>query len=289
MTTQATTPLVSIGMPVYNEQAFIDLSLASLREQTYPNLEIIVCDNASTDDTLAICRRHAEQDARIRIEVAPQNRGVTANFRHAEQLAQGAYFMWGCGHDLWSPGLVQECVDLLEANPQATLAYASSDWIGADGARLDRKAGWYDTQGLSAAGRFYTVLWGNMHPVLGLLRTSALRTHGPIPPIVGGDLVFLTRMALHGDFLHARGAKWSRREFRVELSYAEKLRRYSSSSFGMAVPWLARRLPMLVLPVALARNLVTARMPALEKLAALAALPANLLLRLIIGRRRPAG
>ena len=71
----------------------------------------------------------------------------------------------------------------------------------------------------------------------------------------------------------------------MELSYAAKLRRYSTSSFGMAVPWLARRLPMLVLPFALARNLLTARMPIAEKLAAFATLPASLLLRLIIGRR----
>lgn len=279
-------PLVSIGMPVYNEQAYLELALASLRAQTYPNLEIVICDNASTDDTLAICRRHAAQDARIRIDVAPLNRGVTANFRRAEQLAEGEYFMWACGHDLWSPSLVEECVSLLEAHPEATLAYASSDWIGADGSRLDRHAGWYDTRGLGPASRFYTVLWGNMHPVLGLLRTRSLRTFGPIPPIVGGDLVFLTRMALNGHFLHARSSSWSRREFRNELSYSEKLRRYSSSSFGMAVPWLARRFPMLVLPLALLRNLAGARIPIMEKLAALAALPANLLLRLIVGRRR---
>lgn len=285
MTDRPSLPLVSIGMPVYNEQAYIDAALASLRAQSYGNLEIIVCDNASTDDTLAICRRHAAVDARIRIDVAPQNRGVTANFRRAEHLAEGEYFMWACGHDLWSAGLVEECVALLESNPDALLAYASSDWIGPDGHRLQRPCGWYDTQGLGPTSRFFTVLWGNMHPVLGLLRTQSLRTHGPIPPIVGGDLVFLTRMALHGHFLHARSARWSRREFREELTYSEKLRRYSSSSFGMAVPWLARHFPMLVLPIALLRNLVSAKMPVIEKLAALAALPANMLLRLIIGRQ----
>jgi glycosyltransferase involved in cell wall biosynthesis len=56
-------PLVSVGMPIYNEEHFLDASLASLRSQDYPNFEIVIADNASTDRTVEICERHASEDA----------------------------------------------------------------------------------------------------------------------------------------------------------------------------------------------------------------------------------
>src|SRR5918993_5298269 len=60
------TPLVSIGVPVYNGERFLARTLQSLLAQTYTNLEIIICDNASTDGTEAICREFAARDSRIR-------------------------------------------------------------------------------------------------------------------------------------------------------------------------------------------------------------------------------
>ena len=84
-------PLVSIGVPVYNEERFLDASLTSLRQQDYPNLEILIADNASTDRTLEICERHAAEDARIRVVRSAENRGAIANFQRALDLAQGPY------------------------------------------------------------------------------------------------------------------------------------------------------------------------------------------------------
>ena len=193
--------------------------------------------------------------------------------------------MWACGHDLWSPGLVAECVDLLEQRPQACIAFASSRWIGVDGEPLARQAGWSDTRGMPPLARFHTILWGNMHPVLGVLRRDALQACGPIPAIVGGDLAFLSRMALRGEFVHAGSSLWSRREFRSEANYRQKVKRYASRSFGMAVPWHARWFPLLALPLALARNLATAPLPLLDRLVALASLPGSLLMRYLVGRR----
>ena len=209
--TNRPTPLVTIGVAVYNESAYIDQALSSLRAQDYPRLEIVICDNASTDGTLDICRAHAAEDPRIRIEAAANNLGATTNFRRAMELASGEYFMWASGHDLWTSGLVSECVQLLETHPGASLAFASSCWIGPDGEPLPRETGWTDTRGLGPAGRFFSVLWGNMHPVMGVIRRDRLLACGPFPGIVGGDLVLLSALALRGDFLHAPGSTWSRR------------------------------------------------------------------------------
>ena len=59
-------PLVSIGVPIYNEERFLEESLVSLCSQDYSNLEIIISDNASIDGTSEICREFANRDPRIR-------------------------------------------------------------------------------------------------------------------------------------------------------------------------------------------------------------------------------
>lgn len=278
-------PLVTIGMPVFNEDRFIDSALISLRSQDYPNLEIVISDNASTDRTLEICQYHAAQDQRIRIDSAVENHGITANFQHALDMASGTYFMWAAGHDLWTPNLVSECVTLLEANKQASLAFASSRWIGVDNEPLARTSGWSDTRDLDAAARFFTVFWGNMHPVMGMIRTSQLRECSPLPVMVGGDLVLLANLALRGGFLHAAHECWSRREFRVEKHHDDKLKRYASVSTGIARSRFARMFPLFELPFALLKVVLRSRLPIIEKFALIAALIPSLPLRYLVGRR----
>lgn len=275
---------MSVGVPVYNEAKHIDSALTALRAQDYRNIEIIVCDNASTDETLAICRRHAESDPRIRIEASEKNRGATANFRHAFEVAHGNYFMWAAGHDLWSTDLISECVQLLQDNPTGCLAYASADWIDSDGQVLSKCSGWTDTRGLGPIARYFTVLWGNMHPVLGLMRTDQLRSCGPFPAFIGGDLVLLADLALRGDFLHARHSKWYRREVRDETNYRQKVRRYVSKDFGVTVSRVDRMFPLLALPWALMKLVARARLKLLDKIVMLAALLPSLALRYRVGR-----
>lgn len=280
-----TLPLVSIGMPVYNEAAHLEETLCSLRAQDYPNIEIVICDNASTDSTLAICRKHASEDSRIRIEPAKTNQGATANFRKAFDVSRGDYFMWAAGHDLWSTGLVSELVSALESNPDACIAFGSSRWIGPSGDASEKQSGWTDTRGLGALARFFTVLWGNMHPVMGLMRRDRLAECGPLPGIVGSDLYLLSALALKGHFVHAAGSTWTRREPRVELGFKAKLRRHTSEECGVTESWLDRRLPLLSLPLKLCGLLLGSELPRLDRLVALMALLPSLLLRFMVGRR----
>jgi cellulose synthase/poly-beta-1,6-N-acetylglucosamine synthase-like glycosyltransferase len=59
-------PKVSIGLPVYNGERYLAETIQSLRDQVFPDFEIIICDNASTDGTAEICRRYLNLDKRIR-------------------------------------------------------------------------------------------------------------------------------------------------------------------------------------------------------------------------------
>ncbi len=101
-------PQVSIGMPVYNGELFIRSALESLLAQTYTDFELIISDNASTDDTATICRDYASKDARIRYVRQAENRGAAANFQFVLDEAVGEYFMWAAADDCWSPDWLKE-------------------------------------------------------------------------------------------------------------------------------------------------------------------------------------
>lgn len=95
-------PRVSIGMPVYNGERFIQKAVNSLLEQTMPDFELIISDNASTDRTEAICRAYENQDARIKYIRQSTNLGAGVNFRFVLEEAIGQYFMWAASDDCWS-------------------------------------------------------------------------------------------------------------------------------------------------------------------------------------------
>jgi glycosyltransferase involved in cell wall biosynthesis len=240
-------PLVSVGMPVYNEVRFIAAAIGSLLEQTYSNLELIISDNGSTDGTGEISESFALRDGRVRYVRNPRNIGATQNFANAQALATGKYFMWAGGHDLWDPDLVEKSVQALESHPDAVVATASCRWIDGAGAPLARESGWTDTRGMSSVERFFTIMWGNMHPILGLMRLDALRQTSGVRAGMGADLLLLSELALLGHFLHVPTTAWCRREIRPDESYEAMLRRHRSDEYGLVRRGVASRCPTLAL------------------------------------------
>ena len=250
-------PLVSIGMPIYNEGRFIKESLDSLVNQDYINIELIVSDNCSTDNSDKICKEYVEQHDWISYHRFSRNIGASGNSRYVLQEAQGKYFMWASGHDLWSEKFISESVKLLESHQEAAVVVATTNWIGEDGMPYARESGWTDTRGMDIIARYFTVMWGNMHPVLGMIRRSYIMDYPPIN-VVGSDLILLSRLALEGDFLHVPDVFWSRREFRVEKSYTDKIERYKSREFGLITGRINKLFPLIHLPVELVRGVLSA-------------------------------
>ena len=95
-------PKVSIGMPVYNGGKFIREAIDSLLNQTFCDFELIISDNASTDDTGNICLEYVEKDARVRYVRQKENIGASENFVYVVTRAAGDYFMWAAADDIWS-------------------------------------------------------------------------------------------------------------------------------------------------------------------------------------------
>jgi glycosyltransferase involved in cell wall biosynthesis len=115
-------PLVSIGLPVYNGGAHLRRALDSLLAQEWAEIEIVVRDNASTDDTEGIVREYAARDMRLRWFRNGENLGAARNFQLVLEDAAGKYFMWAAHDDRWSSDYVGRLVNALQREPRAVLA-----------------------------------------------------------------------------------------------------------------------------------------------------------------------
>src|SRR3989339_68658 len=116
-------PLVSIGLPVHNGEHYLRKTLKSLLSQTYPFIELIISDNASTDGTEAICKAYERLDERIRYFRSDRNRGAAWNFNRVLELAGGTYFKWAAHDDLSAPDFLASCVRILETDRSVVLCY----------------------------------------------------------------------------------------------------------------------------------------------------------------------
>lgn len=117
-------PTVTIGLAAYNRPDGLSNALASLTAQTYPLLRIVVADNASADPAVGrILEQYRSADPRIEVVRHARNIGQVENFRFLFQQATSEYFLWAADDDEWAPEFIEECVGLLERNPQTVLAF----------------------------------------------------------------------------------------------------------------------------------------------------------------------
>lgn len=195
---------VSIGMPVYNAEQFLPQALEAVMGQTYRDLEIIICDNASTDSTQAICETFAARDDRIRYVRNPMNLGAPDNFNRAFTLSTRRFFKWAAHDDLIGPEFVGHCLEVLEDAPDAALAFTRIASIDDDGRQVEllppvlpRLA---DRRPDRRLAQVALIRHGGFH-LWGLMRADLLaetELHGRYP---GGDKVLLAEMALRGRFV----------------------------------------------------------------------------------------
>lgn len=109
-------PLVTVGVPIFNAEEFIEDRITSFINQTYENLEIIISDNASTDKIQEICELFRKKDSRIKYVRQEKNMGATWNFSHVLEIANGKYFTWAAADDLILPEFFERIIPILENN-----------------------------------------------------------------------------------------------------------------------------------------------------------------------------
>jgi cellulose synthase/poly-beta-1,6-N-acetylglucosamine synthase-like glycosyltransferase len=108
-------PLVSVVVCTYNGAAFLSKQLDSLLAQSYAPVEIVVCDDASTDDTVRIAKEYAAKDCRIRLHQNEQNMGYNRNFEKGFLMASGAYIAVCDQDDIWKREKLQKMMRLFDS------------------------------------------------------------------------------------------------------------------------------------------------------------------------------
>ncbi len=121
---------VTIGMPVFNGERFIERALSSLLRQSFQDFAIVVSDNASTDDTAEIVERISTDDERLSLVRQPGNLGASANFIYLASIVETPLFMWAAADDTWSQDYLHLCVRKLVSD--ANLAFTSGDIVSCD-------------------------------------------------------------------------------------------------------------------------------------------------------------
>lgn len=108
--------LVSILTPTYNTEKFIRATIESVQNQTYQNWEMILVDDASTDNTVGIIEEFVKKDSRIKLFKLPENRGNGFARNAALEKATGKYIAYLDADDLWYPEKLEKQIQFLKAN-----------------------------------------------------------------------------------------------------------------------------------------------------------------------------
>jgi len=194
---------VSIGLPVFNGARFLPAALDSLLAQSFEDFELVICDNASSDGTMQICREYAARDARIRLTENAKNLGAARNFNRTFELAQGSYFKWAAHDDVCASEFLAEACAVLDRDPSIVLCHSEVQMIDESGKVLGlHDSGLAHTGSARASERFRDLIslehW--CFDVFGLMRREVLAATPLIGAYVGSDRNLVAEMALHGRF-----------------------------------------------------------------------------------------
>jgi glycosyltransferase involved in cell wall biosynthesis len=215
-------PKLTIALPVYNGEKYLAGSLDALLGQDYEDFELIISDNASTDDTANICHRYEKQDSRIRYVRQSRNVGCAPNHNFAVGQAKGELFKWASDDDLYARNMLSSCVAALDEYPHVVLANCWTAMI--DGSGNVTKAVYYSvaTSATRTPERFRSMMFdGWFDDIGGVIRTEVLRRTSLLGSYHLADRALTTEIGLHGPFYQVQDWLYFRRDHpdRAERAY----------------------------------------------------------------------
>jgi glycosyltransferase involved in cell wall biosynthesis len=194
---------VTIGLPVYNGERYLRTAIDSILAQTFADFELIISDNASTDETEEICRDYEGRDRRVRYHRAQANLGASPNFNSTFERGTGEYFKWAAADDVLEPDYVSRCVQVLDRDPDVVLCHSQLRIIDELGHAIAdyRYPENYAGSDLPSY-RFRDVLAEDRwcFELFGLARRAEMRKTRLLDRYVGSDRVFRAELALRGRY-----------------------------------------------------------------------------------------
>lgn len=200
--------LVSICLPVRNGADRIEEVVWSVLAQDHERIELVISDNASTDETEEVCRALAKSDSRIVYHRHPENVGLLNNFISAMQLANGVFLRWVGDDDWLAPDSVTRCLAAFDEDQRRILVTTRVAYTGPDG--ITRTDDSYDGRKLAEPDpivRFTEILRllnesaMLVDPLYGMVRRAPVAAI-PRRNILKEDEVFAAKLALTGPWGH---------------------------------------------------------------------------------------
>lgn len=199
--------LVTIGIPAYNRAEYLREALDSLVAQSYSNLEILVSDDASTDETPRVCEEYVRKDRRIQCFRQSRTLGIAGNHNFLLERANGKYFVWACDDDLRHQDFVKTLANLLSEYPDAVGAMCGVRHIVGGVHRIVEGSQRFDNE-RSSYDYLLNYSWvGDYQPISGMFVTEALRKAGGYhadsrPFFHASDYLTILRLALQGKVVY---------------------------------------------------------------------------------------
>tara|TARA_B100000315_G_scaffold194775_1_gene185527 strand:- start:297 stop:1229 length:933 start_codon:yes stop_codon:yes gene_type:complete len=200
-------PIVSIGLPIYNGEEHVREALDSLLSQTISDFELIISDNASIDKSEEICLEYARNDERICYYRSEVNNGAIWNVNRVFELSRGKYFMWAAHDDLWERNFIETCLKGFDSNADIILSATGSNIMNDEMNELIVLDRGLTTVGQEPAARFkkYRRMiqgYPNTNSIFyGLHRRETLGKVMPMKKIMAVDHVLLATSTLVGEFI----------------------------------------------------------------------------------------
>lgn len=202
------TPRVSLGVPVRNGADTIDRCLESILRQDFGDFEVIVSDNASTDETCQRVEEFMIRDPRIRLIRQVQNVGMIENFNRTAREARGGLFRWLGADDWLEPDYLGSCVSTLDAHPDAIVATSGFDLVDPENGTISRQFDGEFLESRDPRRRMARLFWffhaglGYYEPNYSLIRREKLLATGLLQIHRNNDWLFSTSLSLMGPFVH---------------------------------------------------------------------------------------
>lgn len=193
---------ISIGVAVYNGQATLGRAIESLINQTYANLEIIIIDDCSSDNSKEIIKRYAAKDSRIKFKINETNKGLIYNFNELFKISTGEYFLWADQDDFREYTFIEKAQKILENNPQSILCHSETR-VFFESIKNILHINYMSkiSQSYDVVSRYKRMLWYyNDTNIYGLIRSSSLRKTSLWNTMNGSSNNLLFQLILLGKF-----------------------------------------------------------------------------------------
>ena len=217
-----TVPLVSIALPIYNGEKWLEQAISTLLKQSYENVEIIIADDCSTDNSQKICEQYAARYSQITFIKNETNLGAQGNFEKILHLCSGKYITYACQDDYWDENFISYLVEKLESDNSAVLAASATQLLDKNDNKYKelRYNGKWNPEKLSTYRLIYSLMlplnygkWiKNFLLFHGVLRTDILKyCYSIFPGVIEHDRHFLLLLALSGKWCYVDRVLYFRR------------------------------------------------------------------------------